>query len=240
MLRNHIIFCLMFLFYGFGFAQVVEIESKKDQDYLLEIKKELNVKWPDNRTINIVFHGHSVPSGYFKTPVVNTLSSYPYQVLRKIKEKYPHAVVNSIITAIGGENSVKGAERFENEVLNLNPDVLFIDYGLNDRKIGLKKAKRAWEYMIESALKNDILVILLTPSPDSRVDYSNPENKLWQHANQIRKLAETYNIELVDSYKAFEFLYSKKKKLEKYMAQVNHPNEKGHELISLEIMELFN
>lgn len=237
MLRNY--FYAVFLLCQFTFAQVVEIESKKDQDYLSEIKKELKKKWPNNKTINIVFHGHSVPSGYFKTPMVKTFSSYPYQVLRRIKEKYPYAVVNAIVTAVGGENSVKGVKRFESEVLNLKPDVLFIDYGLNDRKIGLEKAKQAWEYMIESALKNNIRVILLTPSPDTRVDYSNPKNKLWQHANQIRKLAQTYKVELVDSYKAFEFLYSKNKKLKKYMAQINHPNEKGHELITKEIMKHF-
>jgi hypothetical protein len=39
-----------------------------------------------NRTINIVFHGHSVPSGYFKTPQVNTLSSYPHIFLKKLKD----------------------------------------------------------------------------------------------------------------------------------------------------------
>lgn len=221
-------------------AQVIETENKKDQDYLSEMKKDLRVEWPNNRTINIVFHGHSVPSGYFKTPVVNTLSSYPYKVLIKIKEKHPYAVVNSIITAIGGENSVQGAKRFENEVLNHKPDILFIDYGLNDRKVGLKDAKRAWEYMIESALKNDILVILLTPSPDTRVDYNNPKNELWQHANQIRDLAHVYKVGLVDSYKAFEFLYAKEEKLKQYMAQVNHPNEKGHELITNEIMKHIN
>ncbi|MDI6617302.1 MAG: hypothetical protein QME45_01335 [Clostridiales bacterium] len=33
--------------------------------YLSSIIKELNKQWPENRTINIVFHGHSVPSGAF-------------------------------------------------------------------------------------------------------------------------------------------------------------------------------
>ena len=46
--------------------------------YLEKIKAEMKIEWPKNRTINLVFHGHSVPAGYFKTPVVNTLASYPY------------------------------------------------------------------------------------------------------------------------------------------------------------------
>ena len=53
--------------------------------YLSDLKKEMQIEWPKNRTINIVFHGHSVPAGYFKTPQVNTLSAYPALVLKEIK-----------------------------------------------------------------------------------------------------------------------------------------------------------
>jgi hypothetical protein len=54
-------------------------------DYLSDIKAELKKEWPNNRTINLVFHGHSVPAGYFKTPAVNTFDSYPFQVLKILK-----------------------------------------------------------------------------------------------------------------------------------------------------------
>jgi acyl-CoA thioesterase I len=43
-------------------------------------------------------------------------------------------------------------------------------------------------------------------------------------------LAKENQVAFVDSYKAFEFLYSDKEKLAGYMAQVNHPNKLGHEL----------
>ena len=129
-------------------------------NYLDEIKNELKIEWPKNRTINLVFHGHSVPAGFFKTPVVNTLSSYPYQVLKALKETYPFAVINVINTSIGGENSISGEKRFKSEVLTHNPDVLFIDYALNDRGVGLEKAKEAWLSMIKKALKKNIKIIL--------------------------------------------------------------------------------
>lgn len=102
-------------------------------------------KWPDNRTVNLVFHGHSVPSGYANTPNVKTLQAYPHQVLEAVKEIYPYAVVNSITTSIGGENAEQGAKRFKQEVLPHRPDILFIDYALNDRSIGLERALKAWE-----------------------------------------------------------------------------------------------
>ncbi len=208
-------------------------------EYLNGLKAELQKEWPKNRTINIVFHGHSVPAGYFKTPHVNTMGAYPNLFLKKLKEIYPYAVVNVIVTAIGGENSVKGAERFEKDVLMHNPDVIFIGYALNDRGAGLEKAKEAWSRMIKMAKEQDIPVILLTPSPDQRVDYENPDNELKKHTDQIIQLAKENQVALADSYKTFEFLYSDKEQLAKYMSQVNHPNELGHELIANEIIEWF-
>jgi lysophospholipase L1-like esterase len=205
--------------------------------YLNDLKNEMQVLWPKNRTINIVFHGHSVPSGYFKTPVVNSLAAYPQLVFQKVKELYTYAVVNEITTAKGGENAEKGALRFDSDVLIYKPDLLFIDYALNDRNIGLERAYKAWDEMIKKALAKGIKVILLTPSPDAKLDNANPENELAKHAAQIRKLAAENNVGLADSYKAFAFLYSDKVELDKYMAQFNHPNELGHELIAKEIMK---
>lgn len=229
----HLISFLLFSLVGHG--QKTEWNEVKSSTYLDSIKIELQIEWPKNRTINLVFHGHSVPAGYFKTPEVNTISAYPNLVLNKIKSIYPHAVVNVIITAIGGENSIKGAERFDSDVLIHKPDVLFIDYALNDRGPGLEKSYVAWSQMIKKAKEENMKVILLTPSPDQRVDYADPENQLKKHSDQIIRLAKENQVGLVDSYKAFEFLFHRKKKLKKYMSQINHPNNKGHELIANEI-----
>ena len=215
-------------------AQIADSTS-----YLSDLKSQMQIKWPKNKTINILFHGHSVPSGYFKTPNVNTLQAYPNLTLKKLKENYPFAVINIIVTAIGGENSVKGAQRFERSVLIHKPDVIMIDYGLNDRGIGLEKAYSAWNVMIKQAKEQGIKVILLTPSPDQTVNFDNPENELKKHANQIRTIAAENQIGLVDSYQAFEFLYLDKVQLSQYMSQVNHPNERGHELIADELIKWF-
>lgn len=231
---------LPFLLFAIAvYSQTVEQGIADPATYLNDLKTELQKEWPKNRTINIVFHGHSVPAGYFKTPQVNTLSAYPALFLKKLKAIYPFAVVNVIVTAIGGENSVRGAERFERDVIIHRPDLIFIDYGLNDRGGGMEKAYVAWNKMIKQAKDRGIKVILLTPSPDQSVNYADPLNELKKHTDQIRKLAGENQIGLVDSYKAFEFLYPDKEQLSKYMAQVNHPNEMGHELIANEIMIWF-
>lgn len=225
---------LLFLFLSFQTSTIADPST-----YLNDLKTEMKNEWPKNRTINLVFHGHSVPAGYFKTPVVNTLEAYPYQVLSALKAEYPFAVINIINTSIGGENSESGSKRFETEVLNHKPDVLFIDYALNDQGIGLERAKLAWEKMISTAVKKGIKVILLSPSPDQRVNVKEANNVLEKHSLQIKNLAEKYGVGLVDSYSLFHQKVIAGESITTYMSQVNHPNEKGHALITGAIMRYF-
>jgi lysophospholipase L1-like esterase len=207
-------------------AQIADRET-----YLNDTKVELMKEWPGNRTVNLVFHGHSVPAGYFRTPDVNTLQSYPQLTLLAVKEAYPLAVVNVITTAIGGENAERGAARFRSEVLTHRPDVLFIDYALNDRGTGLERARKAWETMIEQATETGIKVILMTPTPDTSVNILDSQNALALHARQIRELAEKYHIGLVDSYAAFREKKLNGENIVEYMSQINHPNAKGHRTV---------
>ena len=230
---------LIFTFLLFVVSQLHGQEIASKANYLEKIKAEMLVEWPKNRTINLVFHGHSVPAGYFKTPVVNTLASYPYLVLKDIKSAYPLTVVNVINTSIGGEHSESGLKRFEADVLTHKPDVLFIDYALNDRGMGLERAKAAWEKMIRLALEKNIKVILLTPSPDQRVDIKDDLSILDQHANQIKELAKSFQIGLIDTYALYKNKVKSGSNLVDYMSQVNHPNEKGHQMITDEIMGYF-
>jgi acyl-CoA thioesterase-1 len=206
--------------------------------YLDSLKRELNTRWPHNRTINLVFHGHSVPAGYWHNSEVHTMDSYPHLVLSKVKESYPHAVVNVIVTAIGGEHAVNGQKRMA-EVLDHRPDVLFIDYALNDRGSGLDAAKVAWEAMINEAVEKGVKVILMTPSPDQRQDILDPANPLVLHAAQIRELASIHQVGLVDPFVLFQNIAREEGSVQDYMSHVNHPNRKGHELIAEEIVKWF-
>jgi len=219
--------------------QTNAIPAVEKDNYLDSIKQELVIQWPKNRTINLVFHGHSVPSGYFKTPDVRPLQSYPHLLLKELKQVYPYAVINSILTCIGGENAAQGAKRFKRDVLNHKPDVLFIDYALNDRRIGLEASRQSWEFMIKAALKKNIKVILLTATPDQKVDLADAKTDLQLLCNQVKELSAEFKVGLVDSYASFQKIHSDGGKLADYMSQVNHPNEKGHQLVVDEIMNYF-
>ena len=201
-------------------------------DYLSDVTKLMRTDWPKNRTVNIVCHGHSVPAGYFQTPRVQTLDAYPHLLHQKLAERFPHAVINVIVTAIGGENSEAGARRFERDVLSLHPDVVTIDYALNDRGIGLERAKLAWTGMIQAAQNAKAKVILLTPTPDQGSKLDDPSDPLNQHSNQVRQLAQEHHVGLVASYAEFKKEIAAGAPLASLMSQSNHPNRAGHELVS--------
>lgn len=207
--------------------------------YLADVEGLLDVKWPKNRTVTIVCHGHSVPAGYFKTPSVHEMQAYPHLLQAALCKAYPYAEINVIVTAIGGEDSESGAARFDRDVLSLHPDVITIDYALNDRSIGLERAEKAWRSMIERAIAAKAKVILLTPTPDLTAKLDDPLDPLNQHAEQIRRLAAEYHVGLVDSLAAFERAIRKGTPLKDLMAQSNHPNAKGHELVAREAERWF-
>jgi acyl-CoA thioesterase-1 len=217
----------------------VQPTNSTPDPYIKDITDKMKIQWPANKTINIVFHGHSVPAGYFKTPTVNTMEAYPMQTLWLLKEKYPFAVINAINTAIGGENSISGAKRFEQDVLSHRPDIVFIDYALNDRGPGLAAAQAAWQQMIDACKHKGIRVYLVTPSPDQRENILDPKAPLQQHTDQIIALATRNNVGLIDAYSLFKQSVAGGTPVEKLMSQVNHPNAKGHRLIAEEIMRRF-
>ena len=236
--------CTLIFIYAISHSSLAQADSS----YLENIRGELRKTWPQSRTINLVFHGHSVPSGYFVTPGVRKFESYPHLALVKIKDEYPHAVINSITTSMGGEHAEDGEKRFAEEVLTMRPSVLFIDYALNDRSIGLERSKMAWQKMIDLALahrftshdgqQHTIKVVLMTPTPGTGEDILSDNTPLAQHARQIRELSKQNGVGLVDSHALFKEI-AERAPLSSYMAQSNHVNAKGHQVVADAIARLF-
>lgn len=212
------------------------------ESYLIEIVRAFLQPWPENRTVNIVCHGHSVPAGYFTTPIIDSLDAYPHLLYVSLKKRFAYAAINVIVTAIGGENSEAGAARFADEVLCHRPDVVTIDYALNDRELGLARAESAWRRMIEMALAQQIKVILLTPTHDLltvRRGEAMWAIELPKHAAQVRRLATEYGVALADSDAAFQHYLGQSGELTDLLSHINHPNRAGHQLVVRELLRWF-
>lgn len=167
--------------------------------------------------------------------------SYLHEVVAELSRQWPqNRTVNVVVTAIGGENAEAGAKRFERDVLALRPDVVTIDYALNDRGIGLSRAETAWKAMIARAKASGAKVILLTPTPDTNAKLDDPNDPLNQHAEQIRRLARENSVALVDSLALFQARIHAGETLESFMSQGNHPNRKGHEIVAAGLLQGFH
>jgi acyl-CoA thioesterase-1 len=203
--------------------------------YLRPLVTELHKHWPTNRAVNVVCHGHSVPAGYFATPRVDAVNAYPRLLHDRLLARFPFAVINVIVTAIGGENSLQGAARFEREVLCHRPDVVTIDYALNDRGHPLDTVRAAWTAMIDQAQAQGSRVILLTPTA---VLSASDEDRaqLSRYDDVVRELAAARGIGLADSAAAFKNHAGEPSDL---MSWSNHPNRAGHELVARELLRWF-
>lgn len=212
------------------------------EKYLIDVIQAMLKTWPGNRMVNIVCHGHSVPAGYFTTPLIDSLHAYPHLLFVGLKERFAHAALNVIVTAIGGENAESGAARFAADVLCHKPDVVTIDYALNDRQLGLVRAEQAWRSMIEAALAKEIRVILLTPTHDiMSLRWGDPmwATELPKHADQVARLAEEYGVALADSYGAFQKYIDQGGEVTDLLSHINHPNRAGHQLVARELLRWF-
>ena len=210
------------------------------QTYLFHLTESLRRQWPDYRPHCFVCHGHSVVTGAYAKTVVRPFDAYPHLWHRLLYEKFPTALLNVIVTAIGGERATGGAERFERDVLRHGPDLVTIDYGLNDRGDGLEKARDAWRRMLDKCAAAGVPVILLTPTMDAQAALDPKEGEvLASHAGQIRSLAWEYGVGLCDPYRKFEKYLLNGGDINELLAWPNHPNRLGHEMIARELSGWF-
>jgi lysophospholipase L1-like esterase len=219
-----------------------QIDSKKEASRnavaFYHLINRLESKWPDNRAINIVYHGHSVPAGYFDTPNVRTFEAYPHLFHLKLKSRFPQAVINTIVTAIGGESSTSGVQRSD-EVLAHRPDLVMIDYGMNDLGIPPEEMKAAWIRMIETFRNAGIYVVLITPTWDAGEPERLRENSvgLKAIAAVIEEIGRISNVPVADVYGRWTQQVASGIKSSSMLSWSNHPNAVGHELICQAVID---
>lgn len=128
-------------------------------------------------------------------------------------------VINS---GVGGDTSTMGRKRFKTDVLDKNPDVCIINFGMNDQaevvatgkpNNDLKTYTDNIRYFIEELQKIDCCVVLVTPhTPHNATNYYTPGQygldytgrHMQDFCNAVRTLAEEYDCGLVDINKLSE------------------------------------
>lgn len=207
------------------------------RSYLSGLRTELERAFPDNRTIHIVVHGHSQTRGYTTGHVIEPFDAYPHQFHVLLKKSFPFAATNVISTGIGGECAINGAKRMESDVFCHKPDLLLIDYALNDRYADFSESMKAWKTMTVSARDRGILVLLLTPTLDIPSAYQKKELALIEkHEDMIRTLGDAESVGVAEVTCAWRKYLENGGNIEDLLCSVNHASVLGHSIIARECM----
>ena len=156
---------------------------------------------------------------------------------------------------VGGHDTGKARARFERDVLSRKPDLVIIQFGINDAAIDVWKQPAATKprvskvdyeanlrFFVREVRKNGATPILMTPNPirwTSKLKslYGKPPYRpddedgfnvlLRDYAGIARLVASEENVELVDVFAEFE-----KRDVDSLLLDGMHPNAKGHALVA--------
>lgn len=167
-------------------------------------------------------------------------------------------VVNA---GIGGNTTTDGRKRFEKDVLARKPNLVILQFGLNDAAVNVWENPPATKptispqeyeknllYFVEKLKASGAEIILMTPNgcrwtkqlkqlygkPPHRPDDPDGYN-VWvsRYADIVRDVARRENLTLIDVYAALQ-AYGKQpgQSMDDLLLDGMHPNSKGHALIA--------
>lgn len=187
--------------------------------------KECMLRAEDGAELTIGFLGGSITQGSLATKPENC---YAYRVFSWWKQEFGQAVFHYVNGGIGGTTSHFGVSRAETDVLMYQPDVVFVDFSVNDDANTF--FQETYEGVIRKLLtwQSKPAVILL-----NNVYYDTGKNAQEYH-NAVGDWYQLPHISIKDT------LYQKMKSgsytREELTQDGLHPNDKGHELVAAQLI----
>ena len=179
---------------------------------------------------NIVFLGESITEAEYGTEAYK--DSWAYRVECRFRERYG-GKLNFFNCGVSGTGSGLGIFRLSRDVLPKNPDIVFIEYAINDLdEIDRDKGK----ILIDM---EGIVRKLKTANPDIAVVFLYSGSRQYRNCSFLHQIiAEYYGIPAVDLQEYVKsFLSDGKHSWEEFYADNVHPNAKGHGLYARCILD---
>ena len=175
--------------------------------------------------LKIAYIGGSVTSG---TGIEET-EKYSWRALTTawFKEQYPDAHISEVSASIGGTGSLLGVFRYDYEVLDEEPDLIFIEFAINDCHEGrsYKDAVSTMEGMVRKTLRSrpcaDIVIVLTTDEMRGTSEFDS----MRAHAD----VAKAYGIPYICVGKELaSHIFASGEAWETYFTDYVHPNINGY------------
>lgn len=182
--------------------------------------------------LTIGFFGGSITQGCLATEHER---AYSYRVFQWWKDTFPQAEISYVNGGIGGTTSYLGVSRIWQDLLMYQPDVVVVDFSVND-KGETPEEESFYQETYEGLLRR----IVSWPSSPAVLVLNNvyyDSGKTMQDRHNA--VAEHYRVPFV-SIK--DSIYRKMKEgrysLEELTPDGLHPNDLGHELVAGEVIRL--
>jgi lysophospholipase L1-like esterase len=211
------------------------------------------LKCAGKENVKISLLGDSIGAGVISGGTVTAGAAYLNRLETAIEAKYSIActIYNNAVAGHSVFDAFRGVNKF-NIALGNSADLYILSFGHNDIKSDLTgmspygytkiNSITALERMIRKIkvkLPNaDIMLVSETPYPEEST-FDEYNSVLLVYNNEMRKLANMYDVLFVDAYGAFIAKGS-------WNAYINnapndtHPNDDGHELMFETIWQYFN
>lgn len=195
-----------------------------EQKNLARLKKCM-CRAEQGEELTIAFLGGSITQGSLATKDTNT---YSYLVYSWWEKAFPKAKFHYVNGGIGGTTSHYGVSRAVTDVLMYQPDFVMVDFSVNDD--ANEFFQETYEGLLRKLItwKSQPAVVLL-----NNVYYDSGENAQSYH-NTVGAWYHLPHVSIKDTLyqKMKEGLYTR----EELTPDGLHPNDKGHELVSEEII----
>lgn len=97
----------------------------------------------------------NVKVAYLGGSITRADQGWREQTFNWLKDQYPQAKFEQIMAAIGGTGSDFGAYRLHNHVLQYKPDLVFVEFAVNDHAKTAQQVKASMEGIVRQIWKSD-------------------------------------------------------------------------------------
>ncbi len=184
--------------------------------------------------VTIVAYGDSITAGFA------VRRGFPFFWKQMLQEKYPEARVEMINSGISGDTTLDGLSRLDWAVLSYEPDLVTINFGINDCVLGLSLEELEMNLVemvqrIRAGPGSEVL--LLSSQPLETPPY---DRLVLDYYQAIERVAREMDVGFVDVCGAWMRRVQQGTLLSGLIIPgLDHPNEAGYRIIAEELMRLF-
>lgn len=139
--------------------------------------------------------GETVKIGYLGGSITEAAEGWRDQSLESLQKAYPNARFSGINAGVGGTGSDLGVFRVQSQVLDLNPDLIFVEFAVNDNGKDAVQIYRAMEGIVRKTWSKNPeteLCFVYTLTADMAVSFQN--GRLPASALAMEQIAAHYGI----------------------------------------------